>query len=135
MCRFERTLSSSYDQVIKVMTPYPCKFTRLCETPYPFYWSLGYVMRMEYNGKTGDMTVHTLSVLAKLKHHHFNISEAGPPSKATAFSSFQAKGKSYFMHTEVFQDRELLSKILGAYSVFEERKTWTKGDSTMQKSN
>ncbi len=92
-------------------------------------------MKMEYNRKTGDMMVQTISALASLKKHNFNISEAGPPSKATAFSSFQAKGKSYYMHTEVFQDRDLLSKILGAYSVFEEQKTWRKEDVTVPKSN
>ena len=83
-------------------------------------------MRMEYDKRTGDMTVKTLSLLARLKDHHFNISEAGPPSKVTAFSSFQAKGKSYFMHTEVFEDRALLSKILGAYTVFEDQNMWEK---------
>lgn len=68
--------------------------------------------------------VHTLSVIGTLKKHKFNITEAGPPSKATAFSSFQAKGKSFFMHTEVFEDRKLLTQLLGAYSVFEEPKMW-----------
>ena len=81
-------------------------------------------MKMEYNDHSGDMTVYTLSLFAKLKKHHFNVSESGPPSKATAFSSFQAKGKSFFMHSEVFEDRELLSKILGAYVVFEDPNTW-----------
>lgn len=79
-------------------------------------------MKMEYNRQSGAMTVHTLSVLARLKKNHFNISEAGPPSKATAFSSFQAKGKSFFLHSEVFEDRVLLSNLLGAYSVFEHPK-------------
>lgn len=85
---------------------------------------VGYVMKMAYNRQSGDLLVTTISVVGGLKKHKFNISEAGPPSKATAFSSFQAKGKSYFMHSEVFEDRELLSKILGAYSVFEEPKMW-----------
>ena len=78
--------------------------------------------------------VHTVSLLGTLKKHTFNISEAGPPSKATAFSSFQAKGKSFFMHTEVFEDRALLSKILGAYSVFEEPKTWQETAESSSKS-
>lgn len=78
-------------------------------------------MKMEYNRLSGDLSVQTLSLLSTLKRHSFHISEAGPPSKSTAFSSFQAKGKSFFMHTEVFKDRDLLTKILGAYSVFEEQ--------------
>lgn len=86
----------------------------------------GYVMKMEYNRTSGDISVHTLSVISTLKRHNFNISEAGPPSKSTAFSSFQAKGKSYFMHTEVFKDRDVLTKLLGAYSVFEDQTIWDK---------
>ena len=81
-------------------------------------------MRMEYNRSTGDMSVYTLSVISTLKKHSFPISEAGPPSKSTAFSTFQARGKSFFMHTEVFKDKDLLSKLLGAYSVFEDKSTW-----------
>lgn len=81
-------------------------------------------MKMVFNRQSGDLSVQTISVLGMLKKYKFHISEAGPPSKATAFSSFQAKGKSFFMHTEVFEDRALLSKIVGAYSVFEEPKMW-----------
>lgn len=84
-------------------------------------------MKMEYNRASGDISVHTLSVLAMQKRHNFHISEAGPPSKATAFSSFQARGKSFFMHAEVFEDRDLLTKLLGAYSIFEEKNTRDKG--------
>lgn len=81
-------------------------------------------MKMEYDRQSGDLLVKTISVLGTQKRHQFHISEAGPPSKATAFSSFQAKGKSFFMHSEVFKDREVLSKILGAYSAFEDPKMW-----------
>ena len=90
----------------------------------------GYVIKMEYNRETGDTLIKTVSLLGLNKRHQFNISEAGPPSKATAFSTFQARGKSYFMHTEVFEDRALLNKILGAYSVFEDPKTWSSDPST-----
>ncbi len=75
---------------------------------------------MEYTKKSGEVTIYTLSLLAMLKKFDFHISESGPPSKAIAFSSFQARDKPFFLHTEVFKDRELLSKLLGAYSVFEE---------------
>ena len=77
---------------------------------------------MMYDRVSGDVSVQTLSLLSRLKEHSFHVSEAAPPSKATAFSSFQARGKSFFLHTEVFEDRELLTKLLGAYSVFEEQK-------------
>jgi hypothetical protein len=88
-------------------------------------------MKMEYDRQSGDLFVRTVSMLGTTKKHQFHLSEAGPPSKATAFSSFQAKGKSFFMHSEVFQDKDLLSKILGAFSMFEDPKMWEK-DSVKQ---
>lgn len=108
---------------------------RLCveRVKYFFFCLIGYVMKMEYDRPTGDLLVKTISVLGTQKRHKFHISEAGPPSKATAFSSFQANGKSFFMHSEVFEDRELLSKILGAYSAFEDPKLWE--DSQTQKTD
>lgn len=80
----------------------------------------GYVMKFRYNRETEEVVINTLSLLAMKKEHRFHISAAGPPSKAIAFSTFQAEGKSFFMHTEIFQDRELLSKLLGAYITFED---------------
>ena len=79
----------------------------------------GYVIKMKYDRHKENMTVYTLSLLALLKRYDFHITESGPPKKSIAFSTFQAKGKPFFIHTDVFQDRELLSRILGAYSVFE----------------
>lgn len=79
----------------------------------------GYVIQMYFDEQTKTVQLYTLSPFGRKKLHQFNISEAGPPSSAAAFSSFQARGKSYFLHAEVFKDRKILSGLLGAYSEFE----------------
>ena len=79
----------------------------------------GYVIQMYFDEDTKTVQLYTLSMFGRKKLHQFNISEAGPPSSATAFSSFQARGKSYFLHAEVFKDRKVLSGLLGAYSELE----------------
>lgn len=79
----------------------------------------GYVIQMYFDEETKTVKLYTLSVFGRKKLHQFNISEAGPPSSATAFSSFQACGKSYFLHAEVFKDRKVLSGLLGAYTELE----------------
>ena len=80
-------------------------------------------MKVEYDREKENLAIHSLTLFARLKKYDVHISETGPPSKAIAFSTFQAKGKSFFMHTEVFQDRKLLTRILGAFSVFEKQMT------------
>lgn len=78
----------------------------------------GYVIRIYYNRNTNMIKLNTLSVLGQKKCHEFDLSEAKPPS-ATAFSSFQARGKSYFIHAEVLKDEKLASSLLGVYADFE----------------
>ena len=51
----------------------------------------------------------------------FHISEAGPPNSVTSFSTFQANGVGYFLHSEVFEDRQLLSQLVGSFDVFENK--------------
>ncbi len=60
----------------------------------------GYVIQMYFNKKTDKIQLYTLSMIGQKKLHKFDVSDAKPPS-ATAFSSFQARGKSYFVHAEV----------------------------------
>ena len=79
----------------------------------------GYIMQLHYNDKSQMAAAYTLSVLGRQRRNEFHISDARPPTSMTGFSTFQAKSKSYFMHTEVFEDKKLLSALLGAYDVFE----------------
>lgn len=80
------------------------------------HWLLkGYVLQLHYNAQTQIVRVQTLSVIGRKKMTEFHISESGPPPKVSGFSSFQAKGKSYFLHTDVFKDKNLLSGLLGSF--------------------
>lgn len=78
----------------------------------------GYVIQMYFNKKTDKIQLYTLSMIGQKKLHEFDVSDAKPPS-ATAFSSFQARGKSYFVHAEVLEDDKLMSRLLGVYADIE----------------
>lgn len=87
------------------------------------HWLLkGYVIQLYYNEKSQTVAAYTLSLTAQKKRNEFHISEAGPPHNVTSFSAFKARGKGYFIHTEVFENKKLLSALLGAYSVFEDKR-------------
>lgn len=59
--------------------------------------------------------LYTLSMLGRRRLHEFEVSEARTPN-STAFSSFQARGKSYFVHADAFKDQKLLAGLLGVYA-------------------
>lgn len=89
------------------------------------HWLMkGYVIEMYFDPKSERLRVHTLTMLAGKRCHTFHLSEAGPPESITAFSTFRAQGKSYFMHTEVMENKDLLGKILGPYSALENGELW-----------
>lgn len=91
------------------------------------HWLMkGYVIRMEYDEKAERVIVHTLSITARRKRHEFHLSEAKPPASATAFSTFRANGKSFFLHTDVFADKKLLSAMLGPYMALEDTPSGSK---------
>lgn len=75
----------------------------------------GYVIRMLYNQRTHVVAAYTLSLFSRLKRNEFHLSESGPPPTTAGFSSFQAKGRSYFIHTDTFEDRQLWGLIIGPY--------------------
>ncbi len=77
----------------------------------------GYVIRMLYNAHTQMAAAYTLSLIALIKRNEFHLSESGPPPSTAGFSSFQARGKSYFLHSETFEDRQLLGQLIGSYEV------------------
>ena len=80
------------------------------------HWLLkGYVLQMHYNSQTQMVRIQTLSVAGRRKTTEFHISESGPPPSVSGFSSFQARGKSYFLHTDVIKDKKVLSGLLGSF--------------------
>ena len=91
------------------------------------HWLMkGYVIEMYFDPKSEKVQVYTLSMFARKRCHTFHLSEAGPPESLTAFSTFQAQGKSFFMHTEVMENKELLGRILGPYMALEDSELWKK---------
>ena len=78
-----------------------------------------YVTQLFYNPATQTVAAHTLNLFGRTKRNEFHVTEARPPTQMTAFTTFQAKGKSYFLHSEGMEDKGLLTTLLGAYSVLE----------------
>ena len=77
------------------------------------HWLLkGYITRLYYQPDTQRVAAHTLSLLARQVRNEFEASEMKPPTGLAGFSTFQARDKLYFMHTEVFPDKHLLSVLL-----------------------
>ena len=95
------------------------------------HWLMkGYVIDMYYDPKSENLRVYTLTMFARKRCHAFHLSEAGPPENIAAFSTFQAKGKSFFMHTEVMENKELMGKILGPYMKLEDSEFWKQDKET-----
>ena len=77
------------------------------------HWLLkGYITHLYYQPTTQRVAAHTLSLLARRARSEFVTYEMKPPSGLAGFSTFQARGKSYFMHTDVFPDKHTLSELL-----------------------
>lgn len=100
------------------------------------HWLMkGYVINMYFDPKSENLRVYTLTMFAGKRCHTFHLSEAGPPENIAAFSTFQAKGKSFFMHTEVMENKELLGKILGPYMKLEDKEFWEQNEEVSNSNN
>ena len=78
-----------------------------------------YVTKLYYHHMTGHVTVETITMFGKRRLTKFHISEAQPPDNVSAFSTFRGGGRSFFLHTELFEDPKLLRQLLGDYATFE----------------
>ena len=89
-------------------------------TTFMLWWfTKSYVSRMWYSDKDQKIVVNTFSLFARTIRNEFFLKDAGPPANISSFATFKASDKHYFLHTEVFEDKQLLSNILGAYAQFE----------------
>ena len=99
------------------------RYLFLCGNLVPYilrHWiAKAYLTQLFYNPATQTVAAHTLNLIGRTKRNEFHVSEARPPTQLTAFSTFQARGKSYFLHSEGLEDKGLLTALLGAYSVLE----------------
>ena len=88
------------------------------------HWMVkGYVMRLHYNETSQTVMTDLLTVFARRKQETFHISESGPPPQGIGFHTFKAKERSYFLHTELFQDKKLLSALLGARGIILDKRS------------
>lgn len=77
------------------------------------HWLLkGYIIHLHYNPGAQRVAAYTLSLLASKTRNEFHISDIRPPAGLAGFNTFQALGKSYFMHTDIFPDKQMLSQML-----------------------
>lgn len=82
-----------------------------------------YVTKLYFDKATEIVTVEMYSLFLLKRVKQFHISQAGPPKSVASFSTFQVEGTGYFLHSEVFADRELLHKLVGSFSVLEKSNT------------
>lgn len=88
------------------------------------HWFIkGYVCRLYYHRGSGQLKAVTLDMIGREKETHFHISEAIPPDKVAALSTFAANGKNYFLHADIFGDPELLQRLAGPQIFYEETST------------
>ena len=83
------------------------------------WFTKSYVSKMWFDDKNEQLKVNTFTIFGRVRDAIFSLSEAGPPPNVASFASFQAKEKNYFLHTEIFNDRLLLNRILQEHSQFE----------------
>ena len=84
-----------------------------------------YITRMFFDAAREMVTAETLSLFARRKKHIFHLNDAGPPKKMLSFATFQANNRSFFLHTELLQERGLLLKLVKDFIVFESDQTTT----------
>ena len=87
----------------------------------------GYITRLFYDKHSHTVAAYTVSLFGLNKKNVFEVEECGPPSQLSAFSTFQARKHSYFVHTDVFEDRKLLLGLQGAHTAVVDsrtKKTW-----------
>lgn len=88
-----------------------------CTTTFLLTWfTKCYITKMYFSKTSGEILVECYNIFVRKRQFRFHVSECKPPSNYT-MSSFNAKGRNYFLHMEVFEDRELLTKLVGAEQI------------------
>ena len=88
-----------------------------CTTTFLLIWFTKCYITKMYFDKTSELVlVERYNIFARMRQFQFHVSECKSPSNYT-MSSFNAKGRNYFLHMEIFEDRELLTKLVGAEQI------------------
>jgi transmembrane protein 70 len=81
-------------------------------TTFLLHWMTKvYVHKMFYNAATETFIVETMSMLARRKETEFKLNEIRLAKEPTAFTTFQAQGKKYFLHTDLLEAQQVLQFI------------------------
>ena len=81
-------------------------------TTFLLHWvTKVYVHKMLYNAATETFTVETMSMLARRKETEFKLNEIRLAKEPSAFTTFKAKGKKYFLHTDLMEAQQVLQFI------------------------
>lgn len=81
-------------------------------TTFLLHWvTKVYVHKLYYSAATETFIAETMSVLARRKEAQFKLHEIRLAKEPTAFTTFQAKGKKYFLHTDLLEAQQVLQFI------------------------
>ena len=81
-------------------------------TTFLLHWvTKVYVHKMFYNAATDTFIVETMSMLARRKVTEFKLNEIRLAKEPSALTTFQAKGKKYFLHTDLMEAQQVLQFI------------------------
>jgi len=70
-----------------------------------------YVRHLRYDRATKMVSVETLNFLAQKRLSTFHISEVEPTESLSPVSTFQAKGCTYYIDPNFFEDKQLLAEL------------------------
>ena len=81
-------------------------------TTFLLHWMTKvYVHKMFYSATTETFIVETMSMFARRKETEFKLNEIKLAKEPTAFTTFQAQGKKYFLHTDLLEAQQVLQFI------------------------
>ena len=81
-------------------------------TTFLLHWiTKVYVHKMFYNVATETFIVETMSMLARRRETELKLNEIRLAKEPTAFTTFQGKGKKYFLHTDLLEAQQVLQFI------------------------
>ena len=81
-------------------------------TTFLLHWiTKVYVHKMFYNVATETFIVETMSMLARRRETELKLNEIRLAKESTAFTTFQGKGKKYFLHTDLLEAQQVLQFI------------------------
>ena len=81
-------------------------------TTFLLHWvTRVYVHRLFFNPMEKTFTAETMSIFARRKLTQFSVRDINIPSEESAFSTFVAKDKKYFIHMELPEAQQVMNYV------------------------